>query len=305
MFSLLLQLMPLREPKRPCRELIQNSRVNPPPLITDHEKPYCSCPPFECICLQNIQTNIQYNNNSPTSTYQTPQNIENYWSPNIDHIPQYTENNVNLNHYDFSNINADLFQPEEIFQLDQPLKPDFIQQETGRSPPTLLDLGSGTIHREYKTENYWPQNVTNMVNDDSNTSTNSRLYNSSPENSQMSLSQNDNTNYLTKIEDVYTMPKYDYYNQNTEQDYKNQHFFDITDTKLFFDESVNQADCDKNFVRYQDKFETPQFVDYTSLLCDNKLTTNDIIFNELDFKFTNNLTNVHYPDSFDGIVTQQ
>lgn len=56
---------------------------------------------------------------------------------------------------------TDLFQPEEIFQLDQPLRPDFSAnpQDTARSPPTLLDLGSGTIKYEIKQNDqaYWNQ----------------------------------------------------------------------------------------------------------------------------------------------------
>ncbi|KAI4464707.1 glial cells missing related/glide [Holotrichia oblita] len=180
------KLMPLREPtKRQCREIIQNSRIlNPPPLINDQEKNYCSCPPFECIYL---------------------------------------------------------FQPEEIFQLDQPIKPDFVQQnDIARSPPTLLDLGSGTIHREFKTEEYWQQNITNLVSDDSNNSSNSRLYfNSSPDNSQISLnnspglSQND-VNYIgTKLEDVYNIPKYEYFNQIQDNDYKCGQFPEISIRNFF------------------------------------------------------------------------
>lgn len=45
--------------------------------------------------------------------------------------------------YPFSPLSGDLFQPEEIFQLDQPIKPPM--QCVNSSPPTLLDLNNGTI----------------------------------------------------------------------------------------------------------------------------------------------------------------
>ncbi|XP_022913580.1 transcription factor glial cells missing-like [Onthophagus taurus] len=320
--SLNSKLMPMREPKRQCRDMIQSPRIlNPPPLINDQEKQYCSCPPFECICVQNIQTNLQYNSHSPTSSYQPPQNLDNFWSP-IDQV-QYTSNlndqQQNLSHqYDFSTINADLFQPEEIFQLDQPLKPDFTQQDTARSPPTLLDLGSGTIHREYKTEDYWhQQNVNNVTNDDSNNSTNSRFYfNSSPDNSQMSLNQTE-INFGAKLEDIYAnTPKYEYFNQQQqENEYKHQQFLEVNDPKIFFgDDPVSTNTYEKSFRNHHDnrlneKFEmTPQYVDYTTLLgnCDTKITSNELIFSDIDFKLNSSLTGPHYTnDSFESIVTHQ
>lgn len=92
--------------------------------------------------------------------------------------------------YDFS-ANNELFQPEEIFQLDQPLRTaDYCQQETGtsKSPPTLLDLGSGTIHRsclKAENEGFWmlpPVESTGSTAtlDDSN-SNSSRIPQCSPE----------------------------------------------------------------------------------------------------------------------------
>lgn len=44
--------------------------------------------------------------------------------------------------YPFSPLSGDLFQPEVIFQLDQPIKPPMC---INSSPPTLLDLNNGTI----------------------------------------------------------------------------------------------------------------------------------------------------------------
>lgn len=77
--------------------------------------------------------------------------------------------------------NSDLFQPEEIFQLDQPLRPDFTLNSSNnnnnqdsavtRSPPSLLDLGSGTIKYELPEINpheqtYWTQ----LLSEDSSSS---------------------------------------------------------------------------------------------------------------------------------------
>lgn len=62
---------------------------------------------------------------------------------------------------DFPPFTGELLQPEEIFQLDQPLRPDFPMnsQDVARSPSTLLDLGSGTIKYEMKHQDqtYWNQ----------------------------------------------------------------------------------------------------------------------------------------------------
>lgn len=46
--------------------------------------------------------------------------------------------------YQFSPLSGDLFQPEEIFQLDQPLNQSKVHR-LQTPPQTLLDLGSGTI----------------------------------------------------------------------------------------------------------------------------------------------------------------
>lgn len=326
--------MPMREQsKRQCREIIPNSRMhNPPPLINDQDKNYCSCPPFECICVQNSNnTNHHYHQNHSPSSYQPASNIEQYWTQESASNVQQFQHDLNLNgqQYDFNGISTDLFQPEEIFQLDQPIKPDYvqIQNDIARSPPTLLDLGSGTIHREYKSEEYWQQqNLTNLVNDDnSNNSSSSRLYfNSSPDNSQISLnnspalSQTD-INYLgIKLDDAYTIPKYEYYNQMQEQEYENQ-FPDISDTKLFFNDEQNvnnhyemqypksvYRNC--NFEgRFPEKYDAPQFVDYTKILnvCENKITTNEAIFNEIDLKINTFNSNFHYSgETFENLVSQ-
>lgn len=100
---------------------------------------------------------------------QTPSNDTQYWLQ--DTIPP-QENNLGYNlpnqvpqeasYPDFPPFTGELLQPEEIFQLDQPLRPEFTMntQELARSPPTLLDLGSGTIKYEVKQHQdqaYWNQ----------------------------------------------------------------------------------------------------------------------------------------------------
>lgn len=140
--------------------------------------------------LSQSPPNYQQQYESPYWPESQPQNFET--QPN--HTPP---------QYDFNNFSsADLFQPEEIFQLDQPLRPGPdgfnnpvipANSEIARSPPTLLDLGSGTIHREFKNE-FWihEQSMTNLgINDDSNTSSCSRLYfNQSPDSRDLNLNNN-------------------------------------------------------------------------------------------------------------------
>lgn len=55
---------------------------------------------------------------------------------------------------DFTPLSGDIFQPEEIFQLDQPLRPsDQAPSDSARSPTIILDLGNGSNPRDsVKTE---------------------------------------------------------------------------------------------------------------------------------------------------------
>lgn len=120
-----------------------------------------------------------------------------YWLPETptphphipsQHTPDHLEANQSTPLYDF-NLCSDLFQPEEIFQLDQPLRSTDLcvpPDPSSKSPPTLLDLGSGTIHRgsfKSEPEPYWMLPSASMSLDDSNSSC--RLPQCSPE----SLSQ--------------------------------------------------------------------------------------------------------------------
>ncbi|XP_068965528.1 uncharacterized protein [Bombus flavifrons] len=166
------KLMSLRGTKRPNSEAIEPPRTTqPPPLIPD--KGYsCSCPPFECMCgLQTNASAYQQSHHHQTAMYpqQTASNDTPYWLQ--DTVPA-QENALGYNlsnqipqeatYPDFPPFTGELLQPEEIFQLDQPLRPEFNMnsQEVARSPPTLLDLGSGTIKYEVKQHQdqaYWNQ----------------------------------------------------------------------------------------------------------------------------------------------------
>lgn len=120
----------------------------------------------------SLQTNVPpypQSHHQQTTVYsqQLPATDGPYWLQDVP--PQ--ENTVAYNlpnqvpqeasYGDFPPFTGDLFQPEEIFQLDQPLRPDFPAnpQDVARSPPTLLDLGSGTIKYEVKQQDqtYWNQ----------------------------------------------------------------------------------------------------------------------------------------------------
>uniref|UniRef100_A0ABD2X7D0 GCM domain-containing protein n=1 Tax=Trichogramma kaykai TaxID=54128 RepID=A0ABD2X7D0_9HYME len=88
--------------------------------------------------------------------------------------------------YATSGYNDDLFAPEEIFQLDQPIRADFgmvvAANNSGNSnngsvgnpttsrttPPTLLDLGSGTI--KYEAPEFVAQTWNQLLSEDSSSS---------------------------------------------------------------------------------------------------------------------------------------
>jgi hypothetical protein len=103
--------------------------------------------------------------------------------------------NVGPQQYDFLPLGGELFQPEEIFQLDQPLKSqDYApmlhdhnqNSDIASSPPMLLDLGSGIIHRSpVKPEPesaYWMLPPSIITTDESNSSS-SRFPTCSPDTS--------------------------------------------------------------------------------------------------------------------------
>ncbi|XP_054284301.1 uncharacterized protein LOC129001128 [Macrosteles quadrilineatus] len=161
------KLLTLRDTKRSSCDMEEtpNSRqLLPPPLISDVDKTgySCSCPPFECVCSSRVCPSMQ-------NTWDT------YWPAEntTQGTPEHYMENTPAPLYDF-NLCNDLFQPEEIFQLDQPLRTTemTMTESTSKSPTTLLDLGSGTIHRSLKSEPepYWMLPGSSMSVEDSNSS---------------------------------------------------------------------------------------------------------------------------------------
>lgn len=256
------------------------------------------------------------------SNYQQPQLVDSYWMQEPAHAQSYpTEASNNLNqHYDFTNIQADLFQPEEIFQLDQPIKPDFVsgsQNDLARSPSTLLDLGSGTIHREFKSEEYWsPNNLSSVLNDDSNNSSSSRFnLSQSPDHTALGLNNNihpvlEQNMYMetTKIDEMaFQLQKVqNCYQQNMiETDYKPYQNYETLDNKIFYPEEPNIQSFDAYQSKsmkpnYHDKYiDISQYSEYNNFLnaYDNTkiASSNDnVVFNEIDFRINlPNVNNVH------------
>ncbi|XP_072386118.1 uncharacterized protein [Diabrotica undecimpunctata] len=314
------KLMSLREPKRQCREITnQVSRsLNQPLLTTEAEKGYCSCPPFECICSyqQSVLPNISQFPTSP-NTYQQQHMPETYWAqePTIQHYQAPMEQPLSNHQYDFTNISTDLFQPEEIFQMDQPVKPDYVNQinqnDVARSPPTLLDLGSGTIHKEFKTEEYWHPTFGNMLNEDSNNSSNSNSRFNLSQSPDSQLLLNNNVSHLhqdlyleTKLEEP--IFKHHYYPHTSIEPYK-PNTIDLVQPKPYNldDKSFPSYDSysTKTYTKssYQDEYiDLAQYNEYNHFLniYDNKINNDNMLFNDIEFRVNSCVSNINNVSSF-------
>ncbi|XP_030761449.1 transcription factor glial cells missing-like [Sitophilus oryzae] len=327
------KLMSLREPKRPCREInqvIRNSNNNPTTLVTSQEKGYCSCPPFECICSYqpNLPTQLQHYPTSPQS-YQPAiqQHLDAYWTQEPTQTYPAESTSLENTQYDFSNIPSDLFHPEEIFQLDQPIKPEFMlvqnstipSSEIARSPPTLLDLGSGTIHREFKSEEYWPQTSMGFLNEDSNTSSNSRFnVNQSPEVPKML-----NNNFVgSSQQNYYTNPSKESLQQVSSQVFDQHHGISASEFKpemlTYFSDPGhhhnfpnNQNTSRGSKENYPEYIDLAQYSDYNNFLnvYESKSGPHGescSVLGDLDLKFgTFNENMVDYTNQSYDIVTNQ
>ncbi|XP_012289076.1 transcription factor glial cells missing-like [Orussus abietinus] len=164
------KILSLRGTKRPSVEVLeQPQRTTQQPILSEKEYS-CSCSPFGCVC--GLQTNVssyQPTHHHQSTFYQQPVSNDSYWiQENVCH--QENPSGYNMtgqvpqegSYPEFQSFSTgDLFQPEEIFQMEQPLRPEFpLKEEVARSPPTLLDLGSGTIKYEVKPcsdQGYWNQ----------------------------------------------------------------------------------------------------------------------------------------------------
>jgi len=262
---------------------------------------------------------MQHYSLSPQPPYQPIQQpIEtNYWTQEPAHAQAYPSDiTLENNSCDFGNIPADLFQPEEIFQLDQPIKPDYVYMtdsrmgnEVARSPPTLLDLGSGTIqHRELKTEDYWPQTGVGFMNDDSNASSNSRYnLNQSPDIPKIvnnnvvpsyEASKVDPASYVVQPKPT-SSSVYDH-NLMDVPEFKTENHYDLNapsakylhgNTESFLHNFQNYQSTTKNLIKpnYQEYIDLGQYNDYANFLniYENKVTHSDNMFNDLDFRIAN------------------
>ncbi|XP_044752022.1 transcription factor glial cells missing-like [Coccinella septempunctata] len=305
------KLAVLRESRRHYREMIINRRrtkqQNPPPLISDQEKGYCSCPPFECICtIPSVPAIQQYQLNSPEA-YQQPQVLNSYWTQEPAYANSYpTDINTSYNQqYDLANISTDLFQPEEIFQLDHPIKAEYSNQQNdmASSPPTLLDLGSGTIHREFKTEDYWTHNISNLASEDSNNSCSSRFdQNQSPTgqvapNSNLMVPAIDQNYYMesAKFDDpTYLVDKVDStFFSSTEAPTVCSFDVPITDNKAYYPQQENYSNYEaKHFKDVTN--DIAQYGDY-HFLPDYENRVESTVLSDLDYKMQNYLSTPTLP----------
>lgn len=202
--------MSLREGKRSdglhrlhSRPLMcSNNQPLPPPLISDNTRgkgtspsrescqsnatPYreclsvtsCSCPPFECLC-NDLLNQMSYQTHPTTVPYSGYESS--HW-PNQGDANGYYEASQSEEMYlqpcDFTPLNGDIFQPEEIFQLDHPLREQG-PSDAARSPTIILDLGNGSNEKDLiKSENWLCRNDSAPVDDSSSSC--SRYPSSSP-----------------------------------------------------------------------------------------------------------------------------
>jgi hypothetical protein len=189
-------------------------------------------------------------------------------------------------------------------------------------------LGSGTIHREFKSEEYWSQNMTTMINDDSNNSGSSRFnLSQSPDNTHLGLNNNlvpsAQNQYMegAKIDELnYGVQKsaQNYFQQTAmlDADYKNQGNFEIiADNKVYFDESLQNFDGfqkGKGYMsNYKEKYiDLGQYAEYNNFLSvyDGNKINDSAMFGDLDFRINNcapGASNLHYShDNFDLITHQ-
>ncbi|XP_037976841.2 uncharacterized protein LOC105388929 [Plutella xylostella] len=122
----------------------QTQKVNPPqppPLIPDGQRGMtCTCGPFECGCRWRAE--------AAAEAYAPS------WTPPEPAYPAYAPPAPAALPYDPAALPTDdIFHPEEIFQLDQPIRMEFphIEQTPLESPPTFAEL-SGDSRSE---DSYW------------------------------------------------------------------------------------------------------------------------------------------------------
>lgn len=120
----------------------------------------CTCLPYKCRCavtgtygvshdVSVAQKSTDYFTTTTTTTAQTGDVVG-----AIANISSQTtfgevaiEGNCDMS-YELNSLGHEFFQPEHIFQLDQPIRGAEMGEapDPNKSPTTVLDLGSGTIH---------------------------------------------------------------------------------------------------------------------------------------------------------------
>ncbi|XP_047509807.1 uncharacterized protein LOC125052833 [Pieris napi] len=130
---------------KPDKQMTQKTNhLQPPPLIPDSQRGLtCTCGPFECNCRWRPEIS---NETFTTSTWTQSEQPYTYVAPPVSAPHQQP--------YDPNTLPADdIFHPEEIFQLDQPIRLDFpMEENTLESPPTFADLNSENSRPE---DSYW------------------------------------------------------------------------------------------------------------------------------------------------------
>ncbi|KAG6438569.1 hypothetical protein O3G_MSEX000067 [Manduca sexta] len=129
---------------------VNHSHPQPPPLIPDNQRLQltCTCGPFECSCRWRSEHSTESYaaaawSHSETQSYAA-------YAP-----PVHTAASLPpQQHYDPQTLpSEDIFHPEEIFQLDQPIRLDFpMEESTLESPPTFADLNGDNSRPE---DAYW------------------------------------------------------------------------------------------------------------------------------------------------------
>lgn len=102
----------------------------------------------------NYSSGASYGSNQHTETvyHGFQPNAPSVYQTNADFNGTVNSNNVSSQDvYQYSPYSGDLLQPEDIFQMDQPIRSANVSSLNGMSaspPATLLDLGSGTIEQK-------------------------------------------------------------------------------------------------------------------------------------------------------------
>ncbi|XP_062546061.1 uncharacterized protein LOC134212326 [Armigeres subalbatus] len=174
------KLMSLKNAVKPASQ-VSGEILQPPPLIPDSniDKQKCQiCCKLQCTCRSTnvactlstkssdmLNTNI-FHDNAYGCTQSTTWSCYSNAPGNQIYDTNNCTNSQNIASYSSNNIES--FQPDEIFQLDQPLRAN-LQQTANLNPPptTLLDLGSGAIYKKCNqiTPDYFIGGNGNMFSD--------------------------------------------------------------------------------------------------------------------------------------------